>query len=1017
MRRAQSNSVRFGPFTLDLKAGELHKDGRRIRLQEKPFRILEILIERAGEIVTREELRKRLWPNDTIVEFDHSINAAVKRLRDAMGDTAEEPKYVETVARRGYRLISPVEWDQISPGKPRSDPAITTPAEVPAGTLIGKKVSHYRVLEMVGGGGMGVVYKAQDVKLGRNVALKFLPEEVANDYAAMERFQREARAASSLNHPNICTIYEFGEYDDRAFIAMELLNGQTIRQAIQEKAFSTGDLLDLAVQIAKGLQAAHTEGIIHRDIKPANIFITTQQEAKILDFGLAKVDSARDLGNEKLVSIADTPTLSEQDVQLTRPGQMMGTACYMSPEQVRGEKLDARTDLFSFGLVLYEMATGRQAYTGTTTAEVHQKILNHRPAPIPKLNPQLPSELVRIIGKAFEKDRNMRYQSAFDLRRELETLRHAAIRPLLHDWRLAGVGIAVLLVFFVAVYWAMARKEALMRESRQRQLSGMKVKPLNGLSGSQGDPTFSPDGAYVAFAGDVEGNGKLNVYAQVLGEGKPLQITRAPDDDLNPAYSPDGRYIAFIRHSEKQNGIFIVSALGGSERKVHEIASAPPGWNNAGLAWSADGSSLLFPYRESAVGPFSIYSVDIADLKDKRLTSPPVEGPGDWGPAMSPDGSTLAFVRDTTPSKGELYVLPMKSGGPKRLTHDEREIQGVAWTSDSRELVFASTRGGDMRLWRIPAFGGSPEPLSVGGDNACCPAIARHGDRLAYVHRIERGSVWRAATSAASNESTRLSRFIHSSRGDISAEYSPDGQKIVFISERSGSAEVWVCDSDGSNPTQLTHFGGPLTGTPRWSPDGRRIAFDSRPNGLSDIFVIDVDGGSPHAITTNPAEDSVPSWSRDGKWIYFASSRTGRFQVWKASANGGAAVQMTEDGGFMPWESADGKAVYYCKNEGGSLCKSIWTVPVGGGGEQSLLSDVDSVAWGWTVSKQGIYFANVETRLVQLFDPATRKLTTVVTVGKPFGWTTLSISPDRRWLLFTQGDQTESDIMLVEQFR
>jgi serine/threonine protein kinase/tetratricopeptide (TPR) repeat protein len=544
MRNALPDRVRIGAFELDLRGGELRDGERSVWLQEQPLSVLRMLVERNGEIVTRDELKRKLWPNDTIVDFDHSINTAIRKLRQAFGDSADEPKYITTVARRGYRLLVPAEQlsvvsGQLSESSGSSDSseatgAATVRVRVETGSLIEKKVSHYRVLSVIGSGGMGLVYEAEDLKLGRRVAVKFLPEELAGDPVALQRFEREAQTASSLNHPNICTIHEVEEHESQPFIVMELLEGETLRDRLASRtenrqALPLEQLLDIGMQVCDGLQAAHEKGIIHRDIKPANIFLTSKGVAKILDFGLAKLmvsEEKLELSSRAEVAAAATgaegpavrsdretagpstarppvpqatrdgeergrsaqdDSVGVEDASLTRTGLAMGTAGYMSPEQVLGEDLDARTDIFSFGLVLYEMATGQRAFSGETAGDVHAAILTQSPLPVRDRNSALPLKLKSIIDRAIEKEREQRYQTAADLRAALQSLAESteaeADRSRLRSgWKwLAAAAVVCAVLVAGGLYW---------RSRRVPKLTGQDTIVIADFDNKTGDPVL-----------------------------------------------------------------------------------------------------------------------------------------------------------------------------------------------------------------------------------------------------------------------------------------------------------------------------------------------------------------------------------------------------------------------------------------------------------------------------------------------------------------------------------------------
>jgi Tol biopolymer transport system component len=441
------------------------------------------------------------------------------------------------------------------------------------------------------------------------------------------------------------------------------------------------------------------------------------------------------------------------------------------------------------------------------------------------------------------------------------------------------------------------------------------------------------------------------------------------------------------------------------------------------LTWSLDSNSLVIADKGSANESFSLYLLSIETGEKRRLTVPPdrLLG-GDSGPSFSADGGTLAFSRSVDAGLSDLYLLAISEGikplgEPKRLTFSNRATINPVWTPNGQEVIFSSGYVRSPNLWRITTSGSSqPQRLASVGEDGSDVAISRLGNRLVYTRFILDSNIWRVEFPAANTKSSLPVPFISSTRTDHSPQFSPDRKKIAFGSDRSGSEEIWVCDSDGSNQMKLTAFGGPFTTTPRWSPDGEHIAFDSTAEGQFDIYTVSTNGGKPHRLTTDPANDGDPSWSHDGRLIYFDSSRTGEAQVWKIPANGGAEVQVTRKGGFAPLESPDGKFLYYVKALNAT---SVWKVPVGGGEETEVLESLSEYR-NMAILTDGIYFIPTQSASkgssIQFFSFATGKIKPIATIERSAG-SGLTVSPDGRWILYTQVDQQGSDLMLVENFR
>ncbi len=553
----------------------------------------------------------------------------------------------------------------------------------------------------------------------------------------------------------------------------------------------------------------------------------------------------------------------------------------------------------------------------------------------------------------------------------------------------------------------------------------MKIVPFTSFQGRESHPAFSPDGDRIAFVWDGETGDNPDIYVQSIGASQPQRLTTSTDPDTHPAWSPDGRFIAFERQSAKSCAFYLISSAGGPERKIAEVYPyLPPTLGNSQY-FSPDGKSIAVRDKSGPEEPSQINLVSIDKGEKRSLTSPPAGTVGDAYPAFSPDGKTLAFIRSTSLATNDIYLMPLAGGQPRRLTFDNTSILGLSWTADGNEIVFSSRRGSSIySLWRIKVAGGVPERLLEIGQRAISPTISGHADRLAYTQMVDDENIWRLPLAAAGRSSV-ATPLISSTLSDDGPDFSPDGRKIVFASNRTGDFGIWVCDADGANPVQLVNRGPYLTGTPRWSPDGRWIAYDSRSSepgreGNADIFVAGAAGGTPRQLTVDAAENVAPSWSRDGKWIYFGSSRGGGMQIWKVSLESDQTVQVTRQGGFEGFESVDGKFLYYAK---GRSEAGIWRIPVTGGDEKLVLDHHQAGYWRlWNVIEGGIYFAtasNPHQPVIEFFDFASRKVSQVIALTRPLPRSApgLSVSPDRRWLLFTQMDQSGSDIMLVTGFR
>lgn len=590
-------------------------------------------------------------------------------------------------------------------------------------------------------------------------------------------------------------------------------------------------------------------------------------------------------------------------------------------------------------------------------------------------------------------------------------------------WGLAG---AVIVMIAVAVTWFVSRPSA--------HSTLLTPVPLTSFGGVVGEPTFSPEGDRVAFVWDGATRDNFDIYVKLVGPGPPLRLTTSPAIDFTPVWSPDGKTIGFQRFENGILDILLVPALGGPERKIGQLYSARYSGEvqSSQLCWSHDGTFLIASGKASPAEPTSLFAFSVADGSSVKITSPERGNLGDFGPSFSPDGRHLAFCRVTHVGAAEIYVGSMGpdmkiDSAPKPITFDRQEAGSRVWTPDGKEIVFVSTRlGSRTTLWRVPvkSLGADPEPvrLEAVGERVSFPAISARAHRLAFIHQNFNTNIWKLPLGANGGRGGAPSMLIGSQRNEYDPDYSEDGTKVVFLSDRTGNKEVWSSDASGSNLVQLTDFKTSAAGCPRWAPDGNKIVFHARIEGKTKICVMNVSGGRMDCLTSGQSEDSFPSWSHDGHWIFYASNRGGDMQVWKMRSDGSDAKQITRQGGFFALESKDGKTLYYAKYARPIRIMNtpLWKVPVNGGEETQVLESGPAFSRNFALTLDGIYLMPISNdakkSVLRFFRFSDGSIQDVIHLPHSVH-RGMALAPDGRALLYTQVDQQDGEVMLVENFR